>query len=190
MAGGAVRIVAGRWRGRRISVVDEPSLRPTPDRVRETLFNWLAPSLAGASCLDLFAGTGALGFESVSRAASSAVLVESNPRVSAALLRTCSRLDADDSVAIVEDDAISWLERAPAARFDIVFVDPPSRLGLHAPALALLIERGWLSSDAQIYLEFVRPCDLPPLPDGWTARKRGKAGDVRYYLASRVSHGP
>ena len=153
------------------------------------MFNWLAPALPGAQCLDLFAGTGALGFEAVSRGASSAVLVESNPPVSAALARIRERLDAAGSVRVVEDDVLRWLERGPATRFDVVFIDPPSRLNLHARALAALAEGGWLCPGARVYLEFAGLREESPIPDGWAVGKRGKAGDVRYYLASRHPDG-
>ena len=129
MAGGRVRIIAGRWRGRRLGVEDEPDVRPTPDRVRETLFNWLAPDLPGARCLDLFAGSGALGFESVSRGAAEAVLVDRSRAVCDRLRGECERLGAGDgSVAVVEADALDWLARPRAGDtpFDIVFIDPPS----------------------------------------------------------------
>ena len=153
------------------------------------MFNWLAPVLSGAQCLDLFAGTGALGFEAVSRGASSAVLVESNPPVSAALARIRDRLDAGGSVRVVEDDVLRWLALGPPTRFDVVFVDPPRRLNLHARALAALAQGGWLSPGARVYLEFAGLREEPPIPDGWAVGKRGQAGDVRYYLASRHSDG-
>ena len=184
MAGGRVRIIAGSWRGRRLTVEDEPDVRPTPDRVRETLFNWLAPRLAGARCLDLFAGTGALGFEAVSRGAAEAVLVDRSRAVGARLRDECERLGAADAVKVVEADALEWLGRGTAASpFDIVFVDPPHRLEVHREVAARLAEPGWLAPAAQVWFELVRRREPPELPDGSRLLKSGRAGEVRYYLA-------
>ena len=188
MAGGRVRIIAGRWRGRRLGVEDEPDVRPTPDRVRETLFNWLAPDLPGARCLDLFAGSGALGFEAVSRGAARAVLVDRSRAVCDRLRDECERLGAGDgSVAVVEADALDWLAlpRAAGTPFDIVFVDPPHRLEVHREVTTLLVEHDRLAPDARVWFEVVRRRDPPELPAGWTHLKSGRAGEVRYYLAAR-----
>ena len=190
MAGGRVRIIAGRWRGRRLGVEDEPDVRPTPDRVRETLFNWLAPDLPGARCLDLFAGSGALGFEAVSRGAAEAVLVDRSRPVCDRLRSECERLGAaDGSVTVVEADALDWLglPRTAHSPFDIVFVDPPQRLEVHREAALRLAEHGWLAPDARIWFEVVRRREPPDLPAGWTLLKSGRAGEVRYHLA-RISH--
>ena len=186
MAGGRVRIIAGRWRGRRLAVEDEPDVRPTPDRVRETLFNWLAPRLPGARCLDLFAGTGALGFEAVSRGAAEAVLVDRSRSVGGRLREECERLGAGGAVKVVEADSLEWIARPPAAApFDVVFVDPPHRLDVHVEVAARLAEPGWLAPAAQVFLELVRRREPPDLPDGWSLLKSGRAGEVRYYLAAR-----
>ena len=186
MAGGRVRIIAGRWRGRRIVVEDEPDVRPTPDRVRESLFNWLAPDLAGARCLDLFAGSGALGFEAVSRGAAGAVLVDRSRRVCDRLRGECERLGAaDGSVTVVEADALDWLTHPRAVfPFDIVFVDPPQRLAVHRETAFRLVEHGWLAPAARVWFEVVRRREPPVLPTEWTLFKSGRAGEVRYYLGS------
>ena len=187
MAGGRVRIIAGRWRGRRLAVEDEPDVRPTPDRVRETLFNWLAPDLPGARCLDLFAGSGALGFESVSRGAAEAVLVDRSRAVCDRLREECARLDAADSVSVIEADALGWLTRRPTgtgAPFDIAFVDPPHRLEVHREVAIRLVEHGWLAPTARVWFEVVRRREPPDLPAGWTFLKSGRAGEVRYHLAA------
>ena len=187
MAGGRVRIIAGRWRGRRLTVEDEPDVRPTPDRVRETLFNWLAPDLPEARCLDLFAGSGALGFEAVSRGAARAVLVDRSRAVCDRLREECDRLEAAGSVTVIEADALAWLSRRPAdAPFDIVFVDPPQRLEVHREVAALLAEHGWLAPGARVWFEVVRRREPPELPAGWTILKSGRAGEVRYHLSSRA----
>ena len=188
MAVGRVRIIAGRWRGRRLVVEDEPDVRPTPDRVRETLFNWLAPDLPGARCLDLFAGSGALGFEAVSRGAAKAVLVDRSRAVRDRLHAECERLGTGGAVTVVEAEALDWLARPPraGARFDVVFVDPPQRLEVHREVALRAAEHGWLAPDARVWFEVVRRREPPDLPAGWTLLKSGRAGEVRYYLASRV----
>ena len=193
MADGRVRIIAGRWRGRRLAVEDEPDVRPTPDRVRETLFNWLAPDLPGARCLDLLAGSGALGLEAVSRGAAHAVLVDRSRAVCDRLRGECDRLGAARAVTVIEADALDWLSCPPAARgaraaaapFDIVFVDPPRRLDIHREAALRLVEHGWLGPAARVWFEMVGRGPPPDLPDGWTLLKSGRAGGVRYYLAAR-----
>ena len=185
MAGGRVRIIAGRWRGRRLVVEDEPDVRPTPDRVRETLFNWLAPGLPGARCLDLFAGSGALGFEAVSRGAAHAVLIDCSRAVGTRLRGECERLEAARAVTVVEADALEWLARpATVPPFGIVFVDPPHRLAVHREVAVRLAEHGWLAPAAQVWFELVRRREPLDLPAGWTLLKSGRAGDVRYHLAS------
>lgn len=191
MAGGRIRIIGGRWRGRRLRVADRPDLRPTPDRVRETLFDWLAPELPGARCLDLFAGSGALGFEAVSRGAAEAVLIDRDPSVAARLGHERERLGAPATVTVVEADALAWLARPPPPGapppFDLVFVDPPHRLDVHSEVAAALQEHGWLARGARVYLETARRRDPPSLPAGWVLARSGRAGDVRYHLAFRDS---
>ena len=189
MAGGRVRIIAGRWRGRRLSVVDGAGVRPTPDRVRETLFSWLAPHLPGARCLDLFAGSGALGFEAVSRGAALAVLIDRDRSVCDRLALECDRLGAGEAVRVVEAEALGWLACPAAATppFDVVFVDPPYRLEVQSRVVAALDERAWLAPGARVYLEVVRRRAPPDLPAGWTLTRSGRAGEVRYHLAARDS---
>src|SRR5690606_40251179 len=148
---GSVRIVAGRWRGTRLPVADAAGLRPTPDRVRETLFNWLQGRLAGANALDLFAGSGALGLEAVSRGASEAVLVERDPRLAGSLRGTVARLGAGDRVEVACADALAWLRASPRRAFDVVFLDPPFAAGLWEAVLAAL--EPWLAPDAWLYVE-------------------------------------
>lgn len=186
---GEVRIIAGRWRRRRLRVVDAPDVRPTPDRVRETVFNWLSSSLHGATCLDLFAGSGALGFEAVSRGAARAVLLDRDRAVLARLEQECERLDAGDAIRVLEADALAWLDRPACARFDVVFVDPPRRLEVHREAMSLLAAHGWLAPDARVYLETGRHPAMPTLDPGWTVLRSGRAGDVRYHFASHDPSG-
>jgi len=182
-AGGSVRIIGGRFRRRRIAFAGAHGLRPTPDRVRETLFNWLGPRLEGARCLDLFAGSGALGLEAASRGAAEVVLVERSPAVAACLREQASRLGAAE-VVVHQADALGWLD-APARAFDVVFLDPPFDAPLLAPACDALEFRGWLTPGALIYVEHRRDAALPPLPDPWHTLRDDEAGQVRYHLLQR-----
>lgn len=175
-----LRIIGGRWRGRRVTFPESEGLRPSPDRVRETLFNWLQPVIEGARCLDLFSGSGALGFEALSRGAGSAVLVERDQRVAAHLREQAAILDAAGA-EVVQSEALAFLAREPRP-FDIVFLDPPYRSGLLAPCLAAL-GRGWLTPGAFVYLEAEAELDPPPLPEGWEMLRSKKAGQVGYHLA-------
>jgi len=173
-----VRIIGGRWRSRIIGFADVPGVRPTPDRVRETLFNWLGQSLAGLDCLDLFAGSGALGFEAASRGARSVVMVEKHAKVLESLRGAARALDAS-SVRLVHGDALEFL-RDPGARFDVVFLDPPYRLALAEKALALLPQA--LAPRGRVYVEGDARVDAPP---GWTTIRHGWAGQVHYHLFGR-----
>ncbi len=184
---GQVRLIAGRWRGRRLVVACVPGLRPTPDRVRETVFNWLAPVLAGAHCLDLFAGTGALGLEALSRGARRVVFVEQHPQAVAQLRAqfiTLGMAAAGEPVApdtLQQIDALAYLARNPTP-FDIVFLDPPFRQGLLRPCCERLAQ-GWLRAGARVYLEAEREADPLELPAGFTLTHNKVAGEVGYHLA-------
>ena len=179
---GEVRIIGGAWRSRRISFPESAGLRPTPARVRETVFNWLAPYLPGAACLDLFAGSGAFGFEALSRGAARAALVEKRLEVVAALRHNREQLKAEQA-DIVHADALDFL-RGPAVAFDIVFIDPPYASGLLGPCTELLEARGWLKPDALIYLEAAQG-EPPPLPETWRPVRSKNAGQVGYHLTRR-----
>jgi len=180
---GEVRIIGGAWRSRRLVFPASADLRPTPDRVRETVFNWLAPYLPGAVCLDLFAGSGAFGFEALSRAAARAVLVEKRLEVVAALRLNREQLKAEHA-EIVHADAAEYL-RGPATAFDMVFLDPPYASGLLVPCMQLLETHGWLKPDALIYLEAPEG-EAPPLPETWQLVRSKTAGQVGYHLARRT----
>ncbi|MCU0936039.1 MAG: 16S rRNA (guanine(966)-N(2))-methyltransferase RsmD [Gammaproteobacteria bacterium] len=180
---GRVRIVGGRWRGRRLPVPDLPGLRPTPDRVRETLFNWLSPIIEGAACLDLFAGSGALGLEAASRGAARVVLVDENERVVAGLRELVAALGGA-GVEVQRAEALAWLRRG-AGPFDVAFLDPPFHRGLIAPACALIEQRGLLAPGGYAYLEAGEALTAETLPAGWEVVRSGRAGDVRYHLARR-----
>lgn len=177
-----LRIIGGSWRGRKLVFATLPGLRPTPDRVRETLFNWLAPVIRGARCLDLFAGSGALGFEAASRGAAHCVLVERDARAVQVLREQVSRLGARQ-MQVVEADAPAWLSVAPQP-FDIVFLDPPYRAGLLPECVDLLEGSGWLAPEAWIYLETGRGTPLE-LPENWELYRNNRAGQVSYQLVRR-----
>jgi 16S rRNA (guanine(966)-N(2))-methyltransferase RsmD len=178
----SVRIIAGEWRSRRITFPSDAALRPTPDRVRETLFNWLGQDLTGKRCLDLFAGSGALGFEALSRGAREVVMVEASTRIARAIAANAAHLGAR-GLRLVTGDA---LEFAASARgnFDVVFVDPPYGRGLAAKALERLPPL--LSRDARVYVEDDRPVDAPP---GWRRVRAGHAGAVHYCLMEQDAPG-
>ena len=178
-----VRIIAGQWRGRRLEFPDLPGLRPTPDRVRETLFNWLAPVLPGARCLDLFTGSGALGIEALSRGAAEAVFIERQPLAVRALRDNLARLKAGNA-RVEMAEALAWL-RQPGTPFEIVFLDPPFGQGLLEPVCAMLEQYGWLADAAWIYLEAAMDQPAPSLPVQWAIQREKIAGAVSYRLARR-----
>lgn len=182
-APGRVRIIAGRWRGRRLPVAAVPGLRPTPDRVRETLFNWLQPVLPGAVCLDLFAGSGALGLEAASRGARRVVMVERDPRLAGHLSRQAQSLGAEDAVEVRSGDGLAYLARCDET-FDLVFLDPPYRLDLLPGCIARLSRPGCLRPGARIYLEHAGDAPAPELPQGWSVLRRTGAGAVAGLLVA------
>ena len=179
---GRLRIVAGIWRSRVLEIADVPGLRPTAERIRETLFNWLAPHISGARCLDLFAGTGVLGFEALSRGAREAVLVEPSSRAAALLRRNSEALGANGA-SILEGTADDFMAAAHDA-FDIVFLDPPFDADALAGTCESLHESGLVRPGGFVYLEDDRSRSLPPLPPGWTVHRERTAGNVRYALVS------
>jgi 16S rRNA (guanine966-N2)-methyltransferase len=184
---GQLRIIGGEWRGRKIRFPAVPGLRPTPDRVRETLFNWLAPVIAGSRCLDLFPGSGALGLEALSRGAARVAFVERD-RAAARHLEEAALALAPGRAAVFYADALAWL-RGPATIADIAFVDPPYDSALLPEAMRALESGGWLASDAFIYLEAPAKEGLPALPATWSMHRTGRAGAVGYHLARRSAAG-
>ncbi len=176
-----VRIIGGGWRSRLLEFPSAVGLRPTPDRVRETLFNWLGQDLNGMACLDLFAGSGALGFEALSRGAGSVVMVEKNPAVLRMLGENARKLGAQN-LTVVRGDALEFA-RNTRSRFDVVFVDPPYGLGLQAAALSLL--PGPLAEGGRVYLETDAAMDPQA---GWVILKRARAGNVHFHLLGREFH--
>jgi 16S rRNA (guanine966-N2)-methyltransferase len=179
-----LRIIGGEWRSRQIDFYDAPGLRPTPARVRETLFNWLQYDIPGSRCLDLYAGSGALGFEAASRGAKSVVQVENNPDACRALKETAVKLAATQ-IKIVQSDAFRYLS-GDAEPFDIVFLDPPFGLSLTAQTCQWLEDKGWLSQQAKIYVEVESNLRfLDESPGNWQHLKSKTAGEVGYHLLER-----
>lgn len=175
---GSIRIIGGRWRGRRLAVPELAGLRPTGDRARETLFNWLQFEIAGARCLDVFAGTGALGLEAASRGAARVVLVEREAGL-AGNMRTAAEWPGGEVLEVVEGDAMAWLEHADGP-FDLVFVDPPFADALHADVIGRLLERELLAPGALVYVEqgADAPVDAKRMPATLEAWREKRVGGV------------
>lgn len=176
-----VRIISGKWRRRKLAFPDRPTLRPTPDRARETVFNWLAPWLDGARCLDLFAGSGALGFESLSRGAAAATLIDDDPTVVRALQESARAIGATDCT-IQRASALDFL-RGNNRSWDIVFLDPPFDSNLLEQSLEVLREGPHLHTESIVYVES-SVHDSPQL-DSWTIVKTTRTGDVQSRLVKR-----
>ena len=182
---GQLRIIGGRWRGRKLRFKAAEGLRPTPDRVRETLFNWLAPAIHGARCLDLFAGSGALGLEALSRGADHVQFIDTQRRSIASIEEHLTTL-ACDHAACQTGDGQQWLARGNTGpRFDIVFLDPPFNRGMIEPAAEALEAHHWLAEDAFIYVETSSHEDCGALPGNWQLHREKTAGDVRSALFVR-----
>jgi 16S rRNA (guanine966-N2)-methyltransferase len=182
----SVRIIGGSWRGRRVHFPDSPGLRPTPDRVRETLFNWLQHSIAGTRCLDLFAGSGALGLEALSRGAREVVFVEPAFAPAEMLAEELKRFEGGDLGGsrgrIVQVSAERFLA-APGEPFDVIFLDPPFGLDALPEYVRLIDAGGWAASGGWIYLENARSAGAPAMPPHWNLVKSKSAGEVGYHLA-------
>jgi 16S rRNA (guanine966-N2)-methyltransferase len=180
---GRLRIVAGNWRSRLLDIADVEGLRPTSERIRETLFNWLAPTIQGARCLDLFAGTGALGLEALSRGAGETVFVERSPVAARQLEKNIEIVGAASTAKVIRGDAREYLRHADGQPFEIAFLDPPFAADLLGETCRLLAEENVLADGGLVYLEMDRSQDEPPLPEGWQVLKNKTAGNVRYMLA-------
>ena len=179
-----LRIIGGDWRSRCITFIDAPGLRPTPVRVRETLFNWLRDDIIASRCLDLYAGSGALGFEAASRGAKSVTQVENNALACRALKENAIALAAEQ-VKIIQSDVMRYLA-GEAETFDVIFIDPPFAMGLAAETCQWLEDKGWLSKHAKIYVEVESTLKLEGIPENWRLLKSKVAGEVGYHLFARV----
>ncbi|WP_192458588.1 16S rRNA (guanine(966)-N(2))-methyltransferase [Musicola keenii] len=180
---GQIRIIGGQWRGRKLPVPDSPGLRPTTDRVRETLFNWLAPVIQQSRCLDCFAGSGALGLEALSRYAAHATLLEAERNVARQLTQNLAVLKAENA-SVVHTDSLQWLA-GEGSPYDVVFLDPPFRRGLLDDTLMLLEANGWLAEEAWIYIETEAENHALALPANWALHREKTAGQVAYRLYIR-----
>lgn len=183
---GQIRIIGGQWRGRKLPVRDSEGLRPTTDRVRETLFNWLMPVIQDARCLDCFAGSGALGLEALSRYASSATLIELDKANSRQLTENLSRLQAQDAT-VINTNTLTYLEQ-PGTPFDIIFLDPPFRKDLLSNTVKLLEQNQWLADECWIYIESEVESPLSDIPANWHLHREKIAGQVAYRLYIRQSN--
>ncbi|GAA0789550.1 16S rRNA (guanine(966)-N(2))-methyltransferase RsmD [Marinobacterium sediminicola] len=182
-----VRIIGGEWRGRKLDFPAIEGLRPTPDRVRETLFNWLQAYVPGARCLDLFCGSGALGLEALSRGAASVTFVDQAPEVVRQLRSNLNSLKAQNA-ELIGNSVPTWLEQRSTneeVRYDLVFMDPPFRKGLAAPVCALLEQHQLLADEALIYVETEVELQLEQLPHNWQLYREKQAGQVAYRLFMR-----
>jgi 16S rRNA (guanine966-N2)-methyltransferase len=183
-APGEVRIISGRWRGRKLAVLDAEGLRPTTDRVKETLFNWLMHDIDGAEILDCFAGSGSLAFEALSRHASAATLIERDSTLARHLQQNIHKLQCDNAT-VVTQDCLSFLSHAGRRQFNVVFIDPPFRKDLAIACCQALEQQHWLTDDALIYLETEKELNLTALPANWRLCKEKIAGQLAYRLYQR-----
>ena len=186
-ARGHLRIIGGRWRGRRVAFGAVEGLRPTPDRVRETLFNWLAPVIEGSRCLDLFCGSGALGLEALSRGAGEVVFIDRSSAVTGQLRHSLQGLGAEGA-QLLTGDALAWIVGAPQGVFDIAFVDPPYRQGLAERCIAGIEARGALARQAYVYVETGADEPPPVVPAHWLLHRDRRAGQVAYRLYTTGAH--
>lgn len=175
------RVIGGEWRGRRLPFPNVPGLRPTADAVRETLFNWLQSTIPGARCLDLFAGSGALGIEALSRGAAEVVFVERARPAAMGLRDTLQHLGAGHRAQVLQTSAIKMLQR-PVSPRDLVFLDPPFQSDIIGHCCQLLAQRQWLAANGLVYAEVDRERGLPTLPPHWSVIREGRSGRVGYYL--------
>ena len=184
---GSIRIIGGQWRGRKIPVIDIEGLRPTGDRVKETLFNWLAPYIDGACCLDMFAGSGSLGFEALSRGAQRVVALEASADAARALAQAAQSLEAE-AMEVVCTDALQWVGEDRQKSFDLIFLDPPFGGELLGKALATLSRARCIEANALIYIETASDSEDLQIPSNWQLEKQKTAGAVRFALYRALAH--
>ncbi len=182
---GVVRIIGGDLRGRKLPVLDLQGLRPSADRTRETLFNWLQFDVPGSACLDLFAGSGALGFEAVSRGAKQVTMLELD-RANAQQLKANAMALKLDNIELLNQDSLQLLKQSADNAFDIVFIDPPFNQGLVEPTFELLFKNGYVNEQSLIYLEQEKSLPWPELPAGWQCQKEKTTSQVRFGLFSKL----
>lgn len=178
---GLVRIIGGDWRGRKLPVLNQAGLRPTSDRIRETLFNWLQFEIAGKHCLDAFSGSGILGLETLSRGASTVTFLEKNASATQQLQKNITLLKSNKA-QVIQTDSLKWLQQTPIQKFDLVFIDPPFEQGLVEQTLQLLFAQDWLNHQAWLYIEQEKKLDWPIMPAGWEIYREKTTAYVRLGL--------
>lgn len=183
---GQFRIIGGQWRGRRFNFAEEAAVRPTPDRVRETVFNWLANDIAHSRCLDLFTGSGALGLEALSRGADHAVFIDKSAAVVKQLNTVIQQLNCQQTATVIQTTLPATI-KIPHAPFDIIFLDPPYHQNLIAPCCQWLEQQQLLAEQALIYIEAESSLAELNLPENWKILRQKKAGQVGYYLVRNFS---
>ncbi|MBP7980714.1 MAG: 16S rRNA (guanine(966)-N(2))-methyltransferase RsmD [Tolumonas sp.] len=186
---GTIRLISGQWRGRKLPVHDVEGLRPTTDRVKETLFNWLATDVRHSRCLDVFAGSGSLGFEALSRYASYVMMIEQEPKAARQLQQNLQTLQCTQAQVVCRD-ALQVLQQPCTEPFELVFLDPPFRKELLSQVIPLLEQQGWLADSALIYLERENEGTPPVIPANWQLLKDRQAGQVCYQLYLRERPSP
>lgn len=180
-----LRIIGGRWRGRKLPFADGQGLRPTLDRVRETLFNWLQFDIAASRCLDLFTGSGALGLEALSRGAASVTMLDTNPAAIRQIQNNLYLLKCDNA-ELLQQDALAYLQNPVDEQYQIAFLDPPFQQNLMSQCCQLLEHNHFLSEQAFIYIEAEKQLVLSQLPENWQLLKEKKAGQLKYCLFQRI----
>lgn len=182
---GFIRIIAGKWRGRKLSVLDKLGLRPTTDRVKETLFNWLMPVMHDSECLDCFSGSGSLGFEAASRGAKNVTMLEKDKQVANQLIKN-KQLVVAEGIEVFHTDTLLWLSKPAHKKFDIVFIDPPFHQSLVATTISQLEDNDWLNDNSYIYIEAEIGLNLlNKIPSNWHLHREKTAGQVHSYLFIR-----
>ncbi|MDX1351921.1 MAG: 16S rRNA (guanine(966)-N(2))-methyltransferase RsmD [Thiomicrorhabdus sp.] len=181
LAKGEVRIIGGNFRGRKLPVLNAEGLRPTSDRVKETLFNWLQFEIAGANCLDVFAGSGALSFEALSRGAKQATLLELDSANAKQLKQNLQQLKVYNA-HVEQVDSVQWLSQSANSHYDVVFLDPPFHKDFMQKSVDLLFKNGYVNHQAWLYLEQEKQLDWPVLPDGWECHREKSTSQVRFGL--------
>lgn len=182
---GQIRIIGGKWRGRKLPVRDSEGLRPTTDRIKETLFNWLMPIIRDSRCLDCFAGSGALGFEALSRFAEAVTFIELDKHNAQLLIENKARLQADNAT-VVNNNSLNFLSQA-GTPFEVVFIDPPFRKGLLNETIQLLEKNQWLAEESWVYVESEAESPLTDIPTNWQLHREKIAGQVAYRLFIRTA---
>lgn len=181
---GFIRLISGQWKGKKLPVKDKQGLRPTTDRTKETLFNWLMHDVRDANCLDCFSGSGSLGFEALSRYAKYCTFLELDKQVANQLQTNLNTLNIDNA-QVIQSDSLQYLSKLAPLQYDIVFIDPPFNQGLAQPCIEQLEAQGHLSESSLIYIEVENTLTASITPDNWSLLKEKTSGQVRYQLYRR-----